>query len=142
MRLRSGRSPRALVFPGRALLSLACVAAQLAATAHLLTETHQICAEHGEAIHGASGRPHAVEASGRASLPYASLQASRPAGSYQEHTHCAVVSDRRDHAGVHVASGARPLPALPSTHPLRLRIADAPRAIALLALAPKSSPPV
>lgn len=126
---------------GRVLAALGTTAAAwLVVVTHLTTAlhfaliSHEICAAHGELVHGSSLlRPHATTGGTEAALP---------AGEQEGHEHCPVLSRRVDHHALFEAPGAR----LPPVAFDRATVSSHDDAVVtsraeLLLVAPKQSPP-
>ena len=120
-------------------LVCALVFLQVAGLAHFLLVAHEVCPEHGELIHARRG-----EAGSHDSMLGATgndvLDGSEAAASAGGHEHCSVSLHQRSRAlEVPRLGPAEPqvcaaLPSVPSA-------VDVPAAVAVLFLAPKSSPP-
>lgn len=124
----------------RTAIATLCLAAQAWALAHLLVIRHEVCAEHGDAVHAADVVP---EASHPPAAPGADPDASAYRGSQREaaedhHDHCTWLSEHRADRGAPTAlTTAPPIAgealAAPAAPPSTVR--------ALYRLAPKISPP-
>jgi hypothetical protein len=132
--------------PWRALLALATTAAAwLVVVTHLTTAlhfaliSHEICAAHGELVHG-SNAVHARVSSGASTRENA---AALPAGDEEGHEHCPVLSRRYEHTAVLAAPSVRMASAaLERVAVITQRDGIAPSRCRLLLAAPKQSPPV
>lgn len=120
--LHRARGRLALIAP---LVALVMALAQLGAAIHLSAAHHAVCPEHGEAVDIAAG------ASVAASTAMLSANCSHG------HEHCALQGLLSSRASV-PSLGGTPLEPL---RPITLATPVPPRAIAILHLAPKSSPP-
>ena len=113
------------------------MAGQVAGYAHLAFTDHVRCAEHGELVE-AGPSVAATATATRAVKAHTSIAATAEAG--HGHDHCAAAPHRRDraaHAFVRtVVAGA----ALPFVARVTTQVGP-PRAIQLILLAPKNSPP-
>ena len=121
-------------------LASALVLFQLVGLAHYFLVAHEICLEHGEFLHShrAAGS-HAPEFVSNAGAALAGANAGGP-GAF-EHEHCSVFLRRRN--------PALPGPTLGGVEPQAAAVqeaapvsGDAPSAVAVLFVAPKSSPPI
>jgi hypothetical protein len=133
---RIASSRRAAFRAVTCVLALGAMAGQVAGYAHLAFTDHVHCPEHGELVE--AGPATATTTVTRAARPHASIAADAEAD--HDHDHCAAAPQRRDRA-VHsfvrtfVAAAALPFAARVTTQ------IGPPRAIQLIRLAPKSSPP-
>jgi len=132
----------------RAALALALVAAcgQFLSISHLLLVQHTVCAEHGELIHLEAG-PGSFRRGGHGvhGERDAASSAYRPDGGGENadpHDHCLVSVLRRETLAVHPAASAW-LPPMRTQRGVGAfeNETATPRAVAILDLAPKSSPP-
>jgi hypothetical protein len=136
---RNAPSRRAALRAVACVVAMAAMLGQVAGYAHLAFTAHVRCAEHGELIEAGSSSGSAVTASlGSASPSHARIDTAGAAG--HGHDHCAAAPHRRDratHPFTHtfVATGQLGLVAR-----ITAQIGP-PRAIDLLFVAPKSSPP-
>ncbi|MBL8952796.1 MAG: hypothetical protein JNK82_18590 [Myxococcaceae bacterium] len=108
--------------------------AQLTSFGHMATP-HQVCAEHGELVHGA-------DAAGQPAIAIADddvVTAALPATAGDQHDHCDLLADaRRQLVSQAAVSTFAPQPAPDGSSVLESAHAAQ---VALLAVAPKSSPP-
>jgi hypothetical protein len=119
-----------------AAAALACAVVELGASLHLVLVRHERCAVHGELVHARGD--HAAHAVAGASSGVSVSDAGPFAAADDEADHCAAAAERRSGAERPTVSSERFLPAtLPEP---RERLAGHARAI--LARAPKTSPPV
>jgi hypothetical protein len=126
-------------------LGLAAMLGQVAGYAHLAFTSHVTCAEHGELVEADNGGEQGASAADtlaareHAAGGHADLSAA--AEGAHGHDHCTIAPHRRDRV-THDGARVR-LDSASATVADGIRFAVAPpRPIALLALAPKSSPPV
>ena len=122
---------RTYIAAGAATLAAWFAAAEIASFAHEAAVRHATCAEHGESIHVGAG----------ATTPAPARQRVTPGSTAAaDHDHCSVTpmaaGDTPDCAPT-LSSSAAPQPSIDVIPP-----AAPPPAIALLLVAPKSSPPV
>ncbi|HEX5100808.1 MAG TPA: hypothetical protein VFV94_14960 [Polyangiaceae bacterium] len=135
------RDPRGR--PSRVLLGLAVVLAawvvvlaQLASTLHFALISHEICAQHGELLHRASG----LVAHPSHHEPGA---AALPAGIDAEHDHCPLLGRRHDQATALASPRLELAPPLATLDAARREgLTLTPSRARLLLSAPKQSPPV
>lgn len=132
--------------PQRALLALVTtLAAWLVVVSHLTTAlhfaliSHEICADHGELVHGSSASHRSAAVPANAGDHAAAL----PGGTAEEHDHCPVLSRRIEHTAVLANTSVR-LPPVTVEHACLVTDRDGvvPSRSALLLAAPKQSPPV
>jgi len=131
--------------PWRVLLALATTAAAwLVVVSHLTTAlhfvliSHEICAAHGELVHGSSAAHAPVGAGASARKNAAAL----PARDEDGHDHCPVLSRRFEHTAVLSAVSMRmPSAALEPVALVTRRDGVVPSRCARLLAAPKQSPP-
>jgi hypothetical protein len=133
----SGRSRRASLRATSTLL----LAAQLLTLGHLLIVRHTICPEHGEAMH--SGAPSETQAlaptrEGATSDPSAG---SGVPPAQHAHDHCPAQAHTRERFALLPAADSMPGPLLLASPLPSLAAVAARRAVAVLRLAPKNSPP-
>lgn len=123
---------------GSLAIAAALVAGQLAPAGHDLLVRHVVCAEHGERTHASST---GAGASDEELAPLASdaLTAARDASRADEHEHCRTVVLRGRGVRTHAEVAVRRAPPATATPFER---DPAPPSIAILRLAPKSSPPI
>jgi hypothetical protein len=121
-------------------VACALVLLQGAGIVHSFLDSHEICREHGELVHGHRGRE-MVAADSPAPAGFGALRSSRAATPDPEHEHCQV--------SFHQRARAVPKPASSVVTPLEREVNTAAQArdvlpphIPLLAIAPKSSPPI
>ncbi len=111
------------------------VLAQLAAALHFALISHQICADHGELVHGASSVRRAATGTRHSVVA--------PGGADSDHDHCPLLSRRLERTAVLELPGIR-VADVPFT--LATGVVDAsgrmPTRSELLLSAPKQSPPV
>jgi hypothetical protein len=111
------------------------VLAQLTAALHFALISHQVCADHGELVHGSLGVRH-LQSHGHES-------AVTTGGPETEHDHCPLLSRRLERTAVLEVPGVR-LPDVPCT--LVCGVVNAsgrvPTRGELLLSAPKQSPPI
>jgi hypothetical protein len=109
---------------------------------HFLFVRHAICAEHGDLVHAGEASEHAAAAHAGLATAAPALQTMPTSEPAHGDEHCAIVSDRREHA---LRSSSQELHA-PAAADLAQSVAAraAPRAavVPIFLLAPKSSPPV
>ncbi|MDB4964618.1 MAG: hypothetical protein JWN44_307 [Myxococcales bacterium] len=136
---RIAPSRRAAARAVACVLALGAMAGQVAGYAHLAFAAHVRCAEHGELVEaGPSLSATATTPVTRTAKAGTSIAAADEAG--HGHDHCAAAPHRRDRA-VHsfvrtfIAGAALPFLARVTTQ------VGPPRAIQLILLAPKNSPP-
>lgn len=135
-RVPQGKPARVLLGLAVVLAAWVVVLAQLASTLHFALISHEVCAQHGELLHRASGL---------ASHPshHEPGAAALPAGAGAEHDHCPLLGHRHDQAAV-LASPRLEL--APPTATLaaagREGLTLTPSRARLLLSAPKQSPPV
>jgi hypothetical protein len=137
---RARRSPGWTVRVAAAFAALLLLASSLGQVAHFLLVQHAICAEHGELleVHGAEH-----PASATITLADSDEQAHASAPDLEgEHDHCQHLARRQSELAVFTgATEALVIPPPAATLP-KPSLAAEPRAShALLALAPKTSPP-
>lgn len=134
---RHATSPRAICARVAALgLALAAMLAQVGSYAHLAATRHVTCAEHGELVdagHLAAPTGAAVD---RAESRYIAVERDATHG----HEHCAVAPHRRARAIHEVVRSAVAAVAPARIGRSAVDVAP-PRAIDLIRLAPKGSPP-
>jgi hypothetical protein len=131
--------------PRRVLLALVTtVAAWLVVVSHLTTAlhfaliSHEICADHGELVHGSSGVHRGVNLDASARENAVAL----PGGEAEGHDHCPVLSRRIEHTAVLTGPSVRVPSAAIERSPLNAsRDGVVPSRSALLLAAPKQSPP-
>jgi hypothetical protein len=116
-------------------VALACVAGQLGAVGHFALTPHERCAIHGDLVHAGEDHAHAA-----ASRPDAVAVLPLDADEHpRAHEHCAILAVRQGLASTLRGEVAADVPAVAGgVEPLRT---TRPAPIALLLLAPKSSPP-
>jgi len=123
-----------------AVIALACAFTQLFATAHFVLVRHAICLEHGHAVdvdHDSRAHARLAPASRETSIAATSSDALHAS----EHEHCATACDPRSRAiGASRSALVRIAVASRVVSPPEAR-APAAFPIAILMLAPKSSPP-
>jgi hypothetical protein len=110
--------------------------AQLLAFAHLAFVEHRTCATHGKLVHRAR-----AAASVKSARP--AVGVARPASSAadEDHDHCVCLAPSRERV-LHASAGPQASVSVAAGWPHGIDVALAPaRAIALLSLAPKNSPP-
>jgi hypothetical protein len=136
---RNAPSRRAAVRAAACAVAMAAMLGQVAGYAHLAFTAHVRCAEHGELIEaGPSTASAAIASLGSVAERHASIDAVEAPG--HGHEHCAAAPHRRDRAAhafvrTFVAAAELPFVARVTTQ------IGPPRAIRLILLAPKSSPP-
>jgi hypothetical protein len=110
--------------------------------AHFLFVRHAICAEHGDLVHAGEASQHGTAAHPELAIAAPALQAMPTSEPAHGDEHCAIVSDRREHA-LRASSQALHAPALTDAA-LSAAGREASRGapIPIFLLAPKSSPPV
>jgi hypothetical protein len=114
---------------------------QLAAYAHLAFTRHVTCADHGELV-DAGAEPESLQRDPQATATTAETVVGAQASAAHGHDHCLLAPVRRDR-GALTLPAAELLAVLARTDDLVAPRAIVPApAIALLRLAPKSSPPV
>ncbi len=125
----------------RAALALAlfAVGGQLFSVAHLLLVPHTVCAEHGELIHvegvGSSAPSHEQDPTHSVYRPASGVDSA------DVHDHCLASATRREKVTLPaVQSASVPAYGLAASH-VRQEALAPPRALGILAFAPKSSPP-
>lgn len=130
------KKPRARLAAG--LFAALALVAQIGGVAHLALVQHVTCAEHGETLDVAQS--HAAQVADARPITENRLGAAAESG--HGHDHCPLAAFRRQRAlsGSH-ARILPPATADPRPFVLGAYVAPAP-AIALLAFAPKSSPPL
>lgn len=136
--------------PFRALsASVACfvVLSQLSAFLHFVVVSHDVCPEHRELVHSASGEgaaaAHSADPAAHARDDSVdTAESSRSPDTGHGHDHCIVCALRREHATL--GRAASPVPPSLGPEPLLAGHASAliPSPIPLYLLAPKNSPPV
>jgi hypothetical protein len=146
-RVKSLRSRREMGIALRVLTALVVwlsVGGHVSGLAHFALVSHHVCAAHGEIEH-ADDHSHAPTASAPSATEEATEGAPslRPAfGAEDEHDDCSVLARQKDRS----ALGADTTPALapaPLAEPRGTRLDAIPyRTAAVIALAPKTSPPV
>jgi len=111
------------------------VLAQLATTLHFALISHEICAAHGELLHGA-------KASDELPRHHAAGSAVLPGGADAEHDHCPLLGRRHDHVALVAPPSVEPAPSLPApaANCGEGDRVEPSRALILLT-APKQSPP-
>jgi hypothetical protein len=115
------------------------MAGQVAGYAHLAFTDHVHCPEHGELVEaGPSPAATATTKVARAARPHASIAADAEAD--HDHDHCAAAPHRRDRAVHSFVRTFAAVAALPFVARVTTQIGP-PRAIQLIRLAPKGSPP-
>lgn len=126
-------------------VALLCLGTQLSSTLHALVVPHEVCAEHGELVHGERGQSghapaHAPVAAAPTQVAGATVQASDSETASHAHDHCTSACQRRD--ALHVRAPRSLLP-LTASSKLAVKLALPARAAtsALFSLAPKTSPP-
>ncbi len=119
-----------------ALLACAQLALPLWSAQHAAQAAHVACAEHGELLEADAPAVN-VEPGAESAT---SLQAA-PTAAEHAHVHCALLSLARERALPGVAAQAASVVGSPQAAPPRLSCAAHAPAIALIRLAPKSSPP-
>lgn len=144
--MSSARAPSALRGATRAslralagLVAVLLALSSLGQVAHFLIVPHAICAEHGELVELTSVAGHAVSAPSKADGASVSAVTTRELS--EDHDHCQVLSRGQRE----LSSPTAGLPGLPhAACEGRSRVdADAaPRLLAALTLAPKTSPPL
>ncbi len=133
----SGRARRA----GMRSTSTLLLAAQLATLGHLSIVRHTICREHGEAIHsGSPGGAQALRPTHQVAPADPALAGGgQPAA--HSHDHCLAQAKTRERFALLPALDSMPGPVLAAaTLPSLSAVGTAP-AVAVLLLAPKTSPP-
>jgi hypothetical protein len=127
----------------RAALALALLAAggQFFNISHLLMVPHAICAEHGELVHVDTG-PRSTRHDAHAARDSAS-SAYRPGaiGSTDPHDHCLISVFRKQTLAIHPAGSVLLPPRISPAVVSFENVIAPPRTVAILHLAPKSSPP-
>ncbi len=120
-------------------LSCLCLVAQLASSAHLYMVRHTLCPEDGELVHTSGAVPTRAAAFEPGET---SLLSTSSAGTGHEHEHCFLASHRTQS----VARNSRFAVALPPPAVAEPCHALSPSgrvsSVALLLLAPKTSPPI
>ncbi len=117
---------------------------QVAGYAHLAFTSHVTCAEHGELVEADGGDQGASAADTLAAREHAAgghADLSTAGDGAHDHDHCTLAPHRRDRVTHEGALVLVPAATAAVADGVRFAIAP-PRPIALLALAPKSSPPV
>ena len=121
-----------------ATLATLALASQLASFAHVVLLRHVTCTEHGELIE--VGREQAIVATPTRETTQA-VSASSSAGAHG-HDHCLIVATRRHRFLVGVVASLDSMHVDAHGTIARLSHDEAPPPIAVLLLAPKSSPPL
>jgi len=143
-RVRSIRTPRQT---GLALRAMAAVVVWLAALGHLgglahfVLVSHHVCAAHGELTHAGEGE-HAHAATSPRGASRIDPAATVAPSSEDAHEHCSMLARRQEQASLERPSDAVLAPPAPEARSeLRAEVLPK-RGDTLLALAPKTSPPV
>jgi hypothetical protein len=121
------------------LVALLALTAQLGSAVHLALVSHVACPDHGELVEVAT--PRSADRASDATRSAALALDSSPAAAHG-HDHCAIATFRREQSAAprgHAAALPVPRSIASLVH---LPDASPPPAIALLSLAPKSSPPL
>ena len=119
-------------------LAVLLLGGQALSALHEIIVPHEVCAEHGERVHGSS---HAVASISKHAQPANSISTSDTPEAH-EHDHCTVVIRRVEQLAA-PGDHSTFLIAIDSTLASKIGKPRAPRAVgpALLQLAPKQSPP-
>lgn len=121
------------------LLALLALGGQLLGTAHLLLMPHAVCAEHGELIHLHDGV--AAEDAAHHESPVTTQLSVPEAAEADAHEHCLASALRRDQLALYEAPSTLILVSASQAVARVERSVHAPKSVAILLLAPKSSPP-
>jgi len=135
-RVPTSRPSRVVLGLVAVLAAWVVVLAQLASTLHFALISHEICAQHGELLHRATGigAPATHHQPGTAALP---------ASAENEHDHCPLLGRRHEHVVALASPRLELAPPLATLEPAaHARLTITPSRTERLLTAPKQSPPV
>ncbi len=127
-----------MVRSSHSALALFCIALEFGSLAHMAVVRHEICAEHGEAVdvfHDAA-HSHAVAVASKVRT----VESRGDADSHEGHDHCQLACNRRNATCVESSSSV-PAAIVSIASATSAFVERSTPTIALLDLAPKSSPP-
>ena len=117
-----------------------CLLAQLLSAGHLVIVRHEMCLEHGVAVDAGSHEHASTPSPANAPSPSRALVSREGLEAEHGHEHCLAAFERRDRTLL-PPSAAVLLAAAPVRSAPALGVAVRAPGVALLLLAPKSSPP-
>ncbi len=131
----SATAPRLALGLALSFLAWLVVLSHLASTLHFALISHEICADHGELVHGSA----ALEPHGEA---HESGPAASPGDTHPGHDHCAELGRRNEHVAVLATPGLEIACVVTHSEPrVDAGTVVRPARSRLLLSAPKQSPP-